>query len=262
MLDQISNVFISEHFQQDSLVHELVMKAVAGSFAGRAATAQTFASSVKVAEGRPPKRDLVDLTLLYLAVFAVLQIVPLFSLFVLSYIPGLQFFSLEAVLLFYPAIFSSLVLSLPLIFQVLYLIFGADFFLLAWLDEAVVWGIERLVSNGMLLTEAFNFLISATLFLAVLFYEPLGIGFYLVTGLLMNYSFVYIWQMIMFTSVSAIRYVDPSWNKVSEGNQLYPGIAYRIGRKEYDNGADQSANQEQSEDMAIDETFTLLMTAI
>ena len=67
----------------------------------------------------------------------------------------------------------------------------------------------------------------------------------------------------MYQSVNAIRYVNPAWDKVSEGNRLYPSLLYLLRIKKYDDGAEQSANQEQGgDDMAIDETLMMLITDI
>lgn len=236
-----------------TLAHALITQAAAGSYIDRAASAHTFAAaSEQAAEFRPPKRDLVDLTLLYLVDLLALAAVPWFSILLLGRIPVLFYFSFEVLFLFTPAIVFFSVIFFPYNLQVLFLLFGSDRFLLRWLDKAVVWGIERLVSNGMLLTEMLNLFLPAFFILAVFIEDPRYIGFYLITGLLMNASFCYLWERTRFASVYAIRYVDPSWNKVSGGKPLYPGIAYRVGKREYDYGAEQSANQQKSVDTASD----------
>ena len=40
---------------------------------------------------------------------------------------------------------------------------------------------------------------------------------------------LYYWNSIMYKSVNAIRYLDPTWNKVSAGNRLWPSLAYILG---------------------------------
>ena len=68
-------------------------------------------------------------------------------------------------------------------------------------------------------------------------YHFLALFFGLVTS-------VYLWNLTMEQSIGAIRYMDPSWNKVPDGERLWPSLAYALGLA--DNDLESSSNKVES----------------
>ena len=61
-----------------------------------------------------------------------------------------------------------------------------------------------------------------------------GWAFYLAVAVIQIGIHLFVWNKMTYTSVNAIRYLNPSWNKVSHGNRLLPSLAYLSGRASYD----------------------------
>ena len=49
----------------------------------------------------------------------------------------------------------------------------------------------------------------------------------------------FFWNRTMYDSVGAIRYMDPTWNEVPDGERLWPSILYGLGLVEKNNDTKQ-----------------------
>ena len=54
---------------------------------------------------------------------------------------------MEAVIFFIPGLVAIYSYLVPLLLSVIYMIFGANFFLFSWLDNVLVFLIEHYISN-------------------------------------------------------------------------------------------------------------------
>ena len=109
----------------------------------------------------------------------------------------------------------------------IYLIFKDNLFLFAWVDTILGFYIEHVLSNLL-----------PMLFFWLIFFVGTPAGF-------LNFLVhAYFWDRSMKSSVNAIRYMKPSWNKVEDGNRLWPSIAYLFGLAKYD--SEKSEQSEQS----------------
>lgn len=139
--------------------------------------------------------------------------------------------SLEAFLFILPAIFVSAAFSWPFVISLFYLLFGADFVIFSWIDNFLSIVIEHYFSNVMILLFMIILFFSfAANFVAKLISSSgltSGYGSYHYSVAFMQISIhLWVWNKMMYSSVNAIRYVNPSWNKVSDGKRLLPSIAY------------------------------------
>ena len=119
--------------------------------------------------------------------------------------------------------------QIPFWLGVVYLVFGSNFFLFSWVDNVLIFLIKHFVSNTvflMFLMQFFNFYVSYDS------RDQFLMGFSefhvmaLVLGLLTTGFF---WNRTMYDSVGAIRYMDPSWNEVPDGERLWPSLFYLFG---------------------------------
>ena len=124
--------------------------------------------------------------------------------------------------------------QVPFWLSVIYLLFGANFFLLSWVDNVLIFLIKHWASN----LAALIFFWQPVVFL--LAWRDDGVSeqafseFHL---LMMIFSLAFTglaWNKTMYESVGAIRYLDPSWNEVADGERLWPSIAYGLGLVEKD----------------------------
>ena len=174
----------------------------------------------------------------------------IFILLVSPFIPLLIFDSssssangLEAIIFFIPGLVAIYSYLVPLLLSVLYMIFGANFFLFSWLDNALVFLIEHYISNVQLV------LLGSVLFSIWAIRAYVGL-YHLTTMLLQSLITLYYWDRIMYKSVNAIRYLDPTWNKVSAGNRLWPSLAYILGVRSRESSTD-SAEVSNAEDDSL-----------
>ena len=59
----------------------------------------------------------------------------------------------------------------------------------------------------------------------------------------------YFWDRTMYDSVGAIRYMEPSWNEVPDGERLWPSLFYLFGLADKDQqGVEQSGAVEETSD--------------
>lgn len=47
----------------------------------------------------------------------------------------------------------------------------------------------------------------------------------------------------MYDSVGALRYLDPTWNKVQPGKRLYPSLFYLLGISDYGSDSVEAAEK-------------------
>ena len=112
----------------------------------------------------------------------------------------------------------------------IYAIFGANFFLFAWVDEVLVyWILSRFVPNMTFWLLVIDFAI----FLVMTKVEGRWIAkfnaFHLCL-LIFQMSFdSYFWHRTMKLGRDSIRFVDPSWNEIEEGALLWPSFFYTLG---------------------------------
>ena len=64
---------------------------------------------------------------------------------------------------------------------------------------------------------------------------------------------LYYWDGIMYRSVDAIRYLDPTWNRVSAGNRLWPSLAYILGLRSRESSTNSAEVLNAEEDSLINE---------
>ena len=64
---------------------------------------------------------------------------------------------------------------------------------------------------------------------------------------------LYYWDGIMYRSVDAIRYLDPTWNRVSAGNRLWPSLAYILGLRSRESSTNSAEVLTAEEDSLINE---------
>ena len=75
---------------------------------------------------------------------------------------------------------------------------------------------------------------------------------------------VYYWNRTMHKSVNALRYLDPTWNKVAPGKRLWPSLAYLFRLRSYDEYAttadanNKEENSSSSADDVKDNVWTLM----
>ena len=115
----------------------------------------------------------------------------------------------------------------------IYGLFGADFILVAWVDELLAWLIEHYVSNFTFLAFVFGGLIWLFLIWAWLSPSLSGGADIVVLFTITQALLGLLWWLTMQVSVNAIRRVDPAWNKLDEGDLLWPTLFYVFGFVEW-----------------------------
>ena len=111
----------------------------------------------------------------------------------------------------------------------IYAIFGANFFLFAWVDEVLVyWILSRFVPNMTFLLLVLDF---AIFWLVSLSSTRIAkFNSFQVCLLFFQMSFdSYFWHRTMKLGRDSIRFVDPSWNEIEEGALLWPTFFYTLG---------------------------------
>ena len=135
--------------------------------------------------------------------------------------------------------YIGLVYQVPFWLSVIYLWTGK-------LDSVLIFWIEHIDSNLGFLT-----LLLQPMYLWLSFMSSSNDDFYfseyhflaLFFGLVTS---VYLWNLTMEQSIGAIRYMDPSWNKVPDGERLWPSLAYALGLA--DNDLDSSSKVQSASD--------------
>ena len=94
---------------------------------------------------RPAGDDFNSLTWGYISEIFILLISPLIPL--LFFNTSSNTVGLEAIIFFIPGLIAFYIYVVPLLLSVIYMIFGANFFLFSWLDNALVFLIEHYISN-------------------------------------------------------------------------------------------------------------------
>ena len=127
----------------------------------------------------------------------------------------------------------------------IYLIFGANVFILSWIDNVLIFLIKHLVSN----MAAFFFFWQPFVFLYLIIYSGANgtslefSEFHLLMIIFGLAVTGYTWDMTMYQSVGAIRYLDPSWSEVADGERLWPSIAYMLGLVDKNSASSQPAQE-------------------
>ena len=112
--------------------------------------------------------------------------------------------------------------------------------------NSAVWNIEHYVSNTSIITVATTIYFSI-LFLtfaeefededlpiwADIFFSDGATGFHSLSIIFLFSQVLGYIYFIMKNSVGAIRYLDPSWDKLNDGELLWPSIFYIFGVKNY-----------------------------
>ena len=186
---------------------------------------------------------------------------PLFAALFTSDSPGL-----EVIIFFIPALLLIYEYAVPFVLSLIYSIFGAEFFLFSWVDNALVILIEHYLSNLSLFNLWTIFTLS---FIAVQDSEDTWATseygtYHTIVAVIQFAISLYFWNRRMLASVNAIRYLDPEWNKVSAGNRLWPSIAYLVRLAKYDNAGSKSSEKETQNDAASadeikDDVWTLMV---
>ena len=96
---------------------------------------------------RPDPGDLYRLTTGYLTETFVLLFAPIFALIFSDDTSA----GLEILFLFAPAIVTGYAYAIPFLLTLVYILFGANSYLLSWLDNVLVFLIEHYLSNVQLL---------------------------------------------------------------------------------------------------------------
>ena len=122
----------------------------------------------------------------------------------------------------------------PIILSLVYLVFGS-LSQFSWLDDVLIFLIEHYLSNILPLFFGVIYLFSWHWVQdseeAVFTVE--SNSYHTLVALLQFGFHLFYWNQTMLTSVNAIRYLDPSWSKVEEGDRLLPSAAYFLGLAEY-----------------------------
>ena len=114
----------------------------------------------------------------------------------------------------------------PFWLSIVYMLFGDNFFLFRWVDNVLIFLIKHLVSN----LSMTNFLMNPLLFILLLFSMGSDLTeFHVLAMIFGSLTSGYFWDFTMKKSVGAIRYLDPSWNEVQDGERLWPSIAHGLG---------------------------------
>ena len=122
---------------------------------------------------------------------------------------------------------AAYMFQFPFWLSVIYLIFGAQFFLFRWVDNALIFMIKHYISNMSLIMVIYQPIL--------LFWSLNGLAgryfseFHVSAFVFSLLSTSYFWNRTMKVSPGAIRYLDPSWDEVAEGDRLWPSIAYALG---------------------------------
>ena len=103
---------------------------------------------------RPDSGDLYGLTTNYLAETFILLLAPVITAFFFTDASA----GLEILFLFFPAIATLYAYIIPLFLTLVYGLFGASFFLFAWVDNVLAFLIEHYISNVQLLFPVVVFL--------------------------------------------------------------------------------------------------------
>ena len=111
------------------------------------------------------------------------------------------------------------------------MLFGDRVFLFNWVDGALVFLIEHYISNYQPLFTLWVIFVIVEILIevylednklltgeATTFYE---LSLYVAWALEFGIKLVY-WDRIMKQSVNAIKYLDPTWDKVPSGERLLP----------------------------------------
>ena len=123
-------------------------------------------------------------------------------------------------------------LQVPFWLSVIYLIFGQSFFFFSWVDDVLIFFIKHYVSNLSPSFILLQFLYFLSSYVQQDNYDMGygGFGGFHVVKLIADVAITgFFWNRTMYESVGAIRYMDPSWSEVSDGERLWPSIAYGLG---------------------------------
>ena len=187
---------------------------------------------------RPGVGALASLTFLYLGQVAspVLVFLIILILFGNSELNA----GLELLFIFLPSYLGFFAYYIPFVVSVFYMIFGANFFLIRWVDNFLVFLIYHFVSN---ITPLLHGL---TLFVVISTFSDVDWNaIHLTTLGLQTLSGLYFWYQTANVSIEAIQHVDPYWLKVAPG-PLWPSIAYFFG-------ADRGLNDPEDTDKKSDD---------
>ena len=130
-----------------------------------------------------------------------------------------------------PAFFSYFAFNVPFWLTLVYLVFGSEFIIFAWIDEVLTFLITHWISN----ITPFIHIISILLFLTFSrnedASEALKMFFYsmIVFESLIGYFYT---KRTMDSSGDACRHLNPQWDFIPRGEKLYPTILYLFGIKD------------------------------
>ena len=145
----------------------------------------------------------------------------------------------------------------PFWLSVIYMLFGAEFFLFRWVDDMLIFLIKHFVSN-----LNFFFVIWQPILLFWSWHSLAGSyfsEFHISAFVFSLLSTGYFWNRTMRVSPGAIRYVDPSWDEIAEGERLWPSILYFLGvvdKNGGDNNLEKQEVQEENSEVS-DQVWTL-----
>ena len=113
--------------------------------------------------------------------------------------------------------------------QLTFAILGSDFILFSWIDNVLIFLIMHYVSNVTFLFLLLDlFIFFQEFFLAG---DILSIGDIIMIAIQIFQDYYY-WNLTMQDTRQAIRYMDPEWNEIAEGELWYPSLFYVLGLAE------------------------------
>ena len=210
-------------------------------------------------EERPSFDDFYNMTFGYIGQFFFMVISPAVGLF---FIPTEASIGESAFIYFFiPGLVALYAYLVPFVLSIFFIIFGADFFLFSWLDDALALIIEHWIGNVAPLLILTVFWAYWTVSKSP---EDVYLQYQLISFSLNTLIAAYYWNRFMYESVDAIRYLNPEWNKVSPGERLWPSILYLLGLKEYSGGSRSSESSSGAKEDKIDvdiedDVWTLLV---
>ena len=130
-----------------------------------------------------------------------------------------------------PAFFSYFAFNVPFWLTLVYLIFGSEFIIFAWIDEVLAFLITHWVSNMTPLIHIFSIFVFLLFITTADAAAGLNMFFYIMIVFETLIGYFYTKRTIE-SSGDACRHLNPQWDFIPRGDKLYPTILYLFGIKD------------------------------
>ena len=104
----------------------------------------------------------------------------------------------------------------------------------AWIDNTMIWFIYNWISNLNLQVIIWSDVVILMMWAIVRTWTVVHFAMFAV----INFAMISQWYVMMDNSVEAIHYIDEDWDKIEDGDRLWPTAFYWFGIKDRDEDDD------------------------